>query len=299
MSSQRVYFRTARPEDKADVMRFTSSGFDGHTDYIEFVWPVWLKDSEGCLLVATINRQAIAIGHVARLSASESWLEGVRVDPEWRNRGIGHKFLDYCIQRSANLPTRVLRFITSANNHPVQAMAYRLGFNKILETASCEIGPLSDRSIQVEKAVQPDCREIWHLIEYSTFYQEMMGLNSLAWQISRLEFSTLERAVDSGNVFCVRSHGIIQAAAIIDPQGFGKYLVLCWAGGTPDRLETLIQYLRSWAGHYCKEKIFVRIPAGSSLVADFQHAGFVSTGDADFWIYEKPLVRNEAIGGQT
>jgi hypothetical protein len=100
-------------------------------------------------------------------------------------------------------------------------------------------------------------------------------------------------------VLFVRSHGIIQAAAIIDPQGFGKYLVLCWAGGTPDRLETLIHYLRSWAGRYSKDKIFVRLPAGSSMVTQFQRAGFVSTGDADFWIYEKPLFRNEALRGQT
>ena len=85
-----IRVRRAAAADTEAVARFTRSTWDGW-DYVADVWASWLGARDGVLLVAETDREPgrpIAIGRGTLLSPSEGWMEGLRVDPDVRGRGV-------------------------------------------------------------------------------------------------------------------------------------------------------------------------------------------------------------------
>src|SRR5689334_19752757 len=82
-----IEIRPAREEDRAAVLAFCAQTWDWG-DYIEYVWDEWLRDAQGALLVATSDGTPVGITHMRILTSQEVWLEGMRVDPAYRNQGI-------------------------------------------------------------------------------------------------------------------------------------------------------------------------------------------------------------------
>src|SRR5947209_10972137 len=79
--------RPARPEDRDAVLAFCAHTWESG-DYIEYVWDKWLHDPEGLLLVATSDGRPVGIDHLQMLNATDAWLEGLRVDPNYRHQAI-------------------------------------------------------------------------------------------------------------------------------------------------------------------------------------------------------------------
>src|SRR5579863_9086839 len=79
--------RRARPEDRAAVLAFCTNTWEWG-DYIAYVWDEWLHDPQGALFVATVDEQPVGLAHMRMVSANEAWLEGMRVDPNFRQRGL-------------------------------------------------------------------------------------------------------------------------------------------------------------------------------------------------------------------
>src|SRR5947209_16351946 len=79
--------RPAQAEDHDAVLAFCAHTWEWG-DYIDEVWDEWLHDANGLLLVATINGQPVGVAHLLMLNEMDAWLEGLRVDPNYRQRGI-------------------------------------------------------------------------------------------------------------------------------------------------------------------------------------------------------------------
>jgi N-acetylglutamate synthase-like GNAT family acetyltransferase len=83
-----LIFRPARPEDKPRVLEITAHTWsDG--DYIPEVWDDWLADPKGEFTVAELDGVVVALAKLTSLGQDQWWLEGLRVDPERRLKGIG------------------------------------------------------------------------------------------------------------------------------------------------------------------------------------------------------------------
>ncbi len=83
----RPYIRAARADDRAAVFRFSQHTWEWG-DYIPLVWKRWFTEADGRLLVTTISGQPVALGHVVMAAPGEAWLEGMRVDPAYRQTGL-------------------------------------------------------------------------------------------------------------------------------------------------------------------------------------------------------------------
>ena len=82
--------RKAKPSDKAEVLDFCKSTFSWG-DYIEDVWDYWIL--EGNLLVLTIKDIPVGICHSIHTGQKENWIEGIRVDPNFRRKGVARKMI--------------------------------------------------------------------------------------------------------------------------------------------------------------------------------------------------------------
>src|SRR5207247_7537660 len=64
-------------------------------------------------------------------SPTEAWLEGGRVAPRWRRRGIATALFAHRLAYARERGFRVIRFSTGSDNTPVHRAGRRFGFRRI------------------------------------------------------------------------------------------------------------------------------------------------------------------------
>ena len=85
-----IRVRRATAADTDAVARFTRSTWDGW-DYVADILPAWLAARDGIVLAAETDAEPgrpVAVARATLLSPTEGWMEGLRVDPEARGRGV-------------------------------------------------------------------------------------------------------------------------------------------------------------------------------------------------------------------
>ena len=134
-----IAVRRARAADRDAVLRFATHTWDGW-DYIPEAWQSWLEAGDGVFLVAEAGAEAqtpagriargqpIAISRIALLAEGEAWLEGIRVDPAVRGRGVAT-----CLQVAELAWARAqgatwLRYATGEENAGSHRLGARHGF---------------------------------------------------------------------------------------------------------------------------------------------------------------------------
>ena len=122
--------RPARPTDRERVLAFCRQTWD-FGDYIDRVWDRWLADPESDLLVTVDGQDSpIGLGHARMVSADEAWLEGLRVDPDVRQRGVGRAMTRAAVEAAERRGATTIRFATLASNTPMHRLAPQVGFTR-------------------------------------------------------------------------------------------------------------------------------------------------------------------------
>ena len=133
----RIRVRRASEEDTDAVLAFSRTTFDGW-DYLPGVWASWLEARDGAVFVAEPvepgeaagdrNGRPIAVGRVALLSPAEAWMEGLRVDPAVRGRGVATAFQVAELTWAQAQGAAVVRYATGETNEASLRLGARHGF---------------------------------------------------------------------------------------------------------------------------------------------------------------------------
>lgn len=134
-ASSQFFYRAATAEDKGQVLSFTTNIWE-HGDYIAYVYDDWLADKSGRFLVAveTVTGRIAAIDKLSFIRPGEAWFEGLRVNPEFRGRGLASRTQRHMLKEARGLGAHTIRLLTRADNHAVHTMAYRDGFRLLMIT---------------------------------------------------------------------------------------------------------------------------------------------------------------------
>lgn len=127
-----VVIRPALPLDRDDVLEFTKHIWEGE-DYIPYVWDEWLAAPEGFMVVAEYGGLAIGLGRLTYLAPDQWWLEGLRVNPDREDQGIGSALNDYLLHHWLGHGSGVVRLMTASFRAKVHHLCERSGFSKIGE----------------------------------------------------------------------------------------------------------------------------------------------------------------------
>jgi N-acetylglutamate synthase-like GNAT family acetyltransferase len=121
-------FRHAKQSDKEDVLRFCTNAFEWG-DYIEEVWDVWYSDPNGYLMIAEENEMIAAVSHAYVCpNRNRIWLEGIRVNPDFRRRSIGTELIKKMVQYGKEQGAQEAAGLVSVKNVASQAMMEKNGF---------------------------------------------------------------------------------------------------------------------------------------------------------------------------
>src|SRR5262249_37031 len=139
-------------------------------DYIAEVWDAWMADSKGRFLVAEVEGSPVGVGHLAMLSPTEGWLEGIRVAPDARQHGVGTALMRALAPEGRDRGADVRRVFTEKENSGAQALFARLGFALYAEVIHYHGRPLArpaGEPERVRRATHVDEPSLWSWLEHS------------------------------------------------------------------------------------------------------------------------------------
>src|SRR5256885_10460164 len=101
MAQSSFAIRAARPSDKRAVRALCARIWAD--DYVSDVFDDWVRDRKGRLWVAVEGDRLIGVAKLTVHPSGDSWLHGLRVDPERRRRGVATALLEHRLARGRRL----------------------------------------------------------------------------------------------------------------------------------------------------------------------------------------------------
>jgi ribosomal protein S18 acetylase RimI-like enzyme len=280
MSASPARIRPATAADRDAVLAFCQETFTWG-DYIADVWDHWLSDPDGILLVADVAGQPVAVGHGRLLSATEAWLEGLRVQADHRRHGIADGMnaagCDWAKARGAT----VARLATDSTNTPAIAQVTRLGFAPVAEFGHWTAGaPAVGTDTGVRSAGAGDGPTIAAAWRASELHPAGGGLVAVGWAWRRMTAVDLDSAVPAGRLLLAG-----QGCGLLDAEAGETRMT--WLGGPPAEWPRLLGGARRLAALGGLAEAAALLPRHAGLDAALAEAGFEHEGT--YRIFAKSL----------
>lgn len=281
MAIDTLTFRPAQSGDRDAVFAMVATVWEG-TDYIPEIWDEWLHAADGPLIVGALDEHPVALYKLTALGLHEDWLEGVRVDPEQRGKGIARALVRDAIERSSKRHKRTLRFQTSEHNPTMHRLAEELGFTLAYAPALYRASPVVD-SIAHRSLLVGELPRLLHDLEHSPLLQLTAGQYTYGWTSYDMTAERLHEHLEHGTVVGLPDQN---AWAIIDPSSHGGFWI-AHAEGANTELTRLFRALRHVVTSTKAEyQARMHVPAAASLVSALLDAGYTLGEQNGARVYE-------------
>lgn len=250
MSMPQIQVRPAQAEDRDTVLAFCA-----HTwtwgDYIERVWDIWLNDANGMIFVVTLDGQPVGMTHMLMVSPIDAWLEGLRIDPNFRQRGLVKELnqasITEAIRRGA---THVRLTVDSQNTRSIQITEsgdpamHRVGSFTLFSATPLPPASRRDKPEATQLANLEDLDEILHYLNASNIFPMTGGLYNVSFTAIPITAELLEAKIMARQVYLLRRWSRLDGLAIAEPRNdqMGTSLSLGYIDGTTIEAISLIAY---------------------------------------------------------
>ncbi len=262
--------RPALVDDVPRITRWTQNTFDWG-DYVPERLPIWLADPDSHTVVCADGEEVVGVSNTVMLSPTEAWLEGARVHPEHRRRGIGSLMnragLDWARARGA----RVARLGVEEDNTAAIGQVERMGYRRTSTWAHATLRPLQRPPTSLASGLQPapsadvDAAWLsWISGELSRPGREMLALS---WRWRTATPADLVSAVKAGSFYQS------PAGWVIADQPEPDWLRCGWLATTPDAAPELIDDLLKTAREWGVDEVSVKAPWTPWMVEALVRAG--------------------------
>jgi GNAT superfamily N-acetyltransferase len=290
-------FRPARPDDRPAMERICAHTWDWG-DYVPEVWDDWLAQGGGMgVIVGELAGRVVALSKITFQTPDQVWLGAMRVDPDYRRRGIAGRFLDYSLAHAQAQGARVARLGTGDDNRPVHILAARAGMVRVGAYVLLTAGPLD--SGPLHNGLRPTFLDPGHAAQVRAFLAgspvlaHTRGLYSVNWAWQELSVEQAAGFLAEGRV-AARTAGDerLVALATVCPDREDGELWVGFADGEPEAVTELATAIRAYAGELGVEKVRMMVPDLAWLQDAFGDAGYgLGDWEGDLWIFERWLVR--------
>lgn len=244
-----IEIRPALTEDRDTVLAFCTNTWEWG-DYIERVWNDWLHNPAGRLFVATVDARPVGISHMRMLSSTEVWLEGMRIDPEYRRMGLARALNQIMLVEAMRRGATLVRLIVEAENAPSIELIEGEQMHRVGGFALYTAPPLTNSSQKrpVQKKVQlatpDDLDEIIDYLNVSNIFPAVGGVYYVGWAAYPITAELLEARIADQNVYLLRRWDRLDGLAIAESreEHMGKCLSLGYIDGTAIEAISLIAY---------------------------------------------------------
>jgi GNAT superfamily N-acetyltransferase len=284
--------RPAQPADATAVAALSAQIWGGD-DYVPYVFDDWVADEVGEFTVVYEGERLAGFGKLSQLGPTEWWLEGLRVDPAYRGRGVARAMHHHIVDLFDHTGRGMLRFATEAENTPMHKLAAETSFHFVsqhylteapaLPTGSLSTGNLSAGTpAALEPVTTATLPEFQQRLLNSPIYQAMAGLIEDDWVWLELA-PRLAGYQEAGRLFWWQR----PAGAVIIRLAEPELLWLNYLDGPADSLSPILAAVQALAAHQGATKI-----EGKPLAAPVINVALAAAGwqvnEHQMRLYERP-----------
>ena len=293
---EKTEIRRAWAEDRNAVLAFCTNTWEWG-DYIEYVWDEWLHDERGALFVATVNEQPVGLAHMLMASPTEAWLEGMRVDPDFRRRGISRALINAMMAEAMNRGATIARLTTESTNITSITQAEHGHMRRIGSFALYNAEPVttpSKRPADIEEpqvATEADLEEIIDYLNASSNFPLTGGIYYHAFVGYSITDTLLREKIAAQQVFLLRRWQRLDGLAIAEPRygRQGAQLSIGYIDGTTESISMIAYALRTRIGEMGLQKVNASVPDLMMIRDAFTGAEYEWSGNV-FYTYERDLI---------
>jgi GNAT superfamily N-acetyltransferase len=275
-----LVIRRARRTDKADVLAAVRTIWGGN-DRIPDVFDSWVTHRSGPFFVAESAGRVVGMGKLTVVSAGEAWLEGGRVAPRWRRKGIATALIAHRIAYARERGFRVVRFSTASDNAPIHRAARQFGFTRIATLQRHEAPAMP--GLAPARGTRSQQRSV--LRRVGALVQRGHG-----WEWREITSQDVSLAIARGRVF-VSDRSVGAAAVLGDP--YDGSLMVVAVGGRARPLADLLRGLRAEARRRGLDDVSWYASNAAERRAA-RSAGFTRPWSGETYLFEKRLTRHSA-----
>jgi GNAT superfamily N-acetyltransferase len=283
--------RPAREEDEEAVNALSSHIWEGD-DYVPRLFHRWLADDTGRFTVAYEGDHLVGFGKLTKFSPGEWWLEGLRVHPQHRGRGIARCLHRHAVGVALDIGAGTLRFATSSKNTAVHKLAAETGFKKVSEHVKVEAEAKATAGEEHGFApLKPaELSPLRHWLNRSERYAALAGLFEHHWQWKELA-PRLQSLLAEGRIYWWHKTREGAQGVVVVAQEKEERLHINYLDAAPESLRPLATALRRLAAQLGMERVAGKPPAGDPYRRAFRAAGWQLEPDYELWLFARSLNR--------
>jgi len=265
----RLIVRPVTVKDKPAVMRISSRIWEGN-DYVPLFFDRWA--SEGGFWAGELRGRLVGYGKATELAPGELWLEGLRVDPGCRKRGVGKELSRQVVQRTLERRPVSLRLATAdVNRESIHIIETVMGFKPYTqyrfflgESRKPRPGP---------PLVAPTVAEALDFIRRSAELTASRGLLASTWLFRSLDRRYVAELTRCGYVFGYREGGGLAGLLVLRPHRYhGNDLDISFVAGNGKALAAFRSFI-SRVAHDCGTKSISGMAASDEMAAALKSLG--------------------------
>lgn len=294
--------RQATLDDEADVVAFTADTWpERRGDYLQRVFADWVAtDGETQrTFVAAADGTAVGIVQAVLLTEREAWMQGMRVDPAYRGRGLSTRLHRAAAEWARERGAAVGRGMVFSWNGPALAASRAAGFETGTEFRW--VHPAPDATAAPDTTVVADAAAGWSYWQRSPARDHLRGLALAAdesWALQELTPPTLEWAAAETTLAVVRDGGTRGLTFRIrdydreaengGTEHWAEYGVAAWADQAA--CDAVFSAVARDAAAVDADRTRVLVPETAGAVGDAAVAG-VPVADEPVFVLEADLTR--------
>ncbi len=243
-----IEVRPARPEDREAVLAFCRNTWEWG-DYIEQTWDEWLNDPDGRLFVATVEEHPAGMVHLDMLTPIDAWLEGLRVDPQYRQQGLARALYEALLIEAMQRGAKYARQAIESDNELAQHLARLFHFRHVGTSALFHASPIpaKQKGTRQEKprlATSDDLEAIVDFLNASNVFPLVGGLYYAHFKASPITVELLEEKIAAQQVYVLYRWERLDGLVIAETADFfgEKILSAGYIDGTAIEPISLLAY---------------------------------------------------------
>ncbi len=240
-----LVLRQATQADVQRIVAISTQIWDGE-DYIAGVIDEWLADPRGAVIVAISDGDLAGYGRWVQLWPGYLWLEGLRVDPAFRGRGIAQALTRYLLETARLQGADRVALSTYRDNAAAIRVTESSGFRRVasfIYTEAKTTAPVCAHA-QLSPHVQAlDTGTALDFISHSAFMRASGGFFPHGWCF--LPFATAPEVVFARMRWILglrRGSQVIAMLCSGHPRRHQQEFTIDFLDGEPEAVETLLRH---------------------------------------------------------
>lgn len=292
-----IEIRKALASDRETILAFCTQTWEWG-DYIDLTWEEWLLNPAGQLLVATSANEPIGVVHLEMLDQTEAWLEGLRVNPEYRQQGIGRLLSEAAMGVAMQRGATTVRLAAASHNTASIALSESMHMHRVGDFSLYTAAPFTADSKHIaqhtlEAATIEDLDAIIDYLNVSNIFPLVGGLYYKRFAGLPVTSQFLEQKIARQQIYLLRRWDRLDGLAIAEELEYalvGKHFSVGYIDGTAIEAISLLAYeLRR---HLTLTGLdSMRVYAPNTLLAHDAFDGAEYKADSEpHYVYERGLV---------